>query len=246
MEAARAGQIGGPWAARIAVAEAPAAAVLRLRTDVQAAIVGDVLWLRGGRVDAELDRLLDFIAPHGRYEVDASAHLRLAGHRLPVDALPTAAWRPVAEVFAVGWPAATPASALPQGVALRLIRSDREQPANALLVDLAAFEAWASQAAGIRLSPLRFAATTEHALVLGQPVPPIAGLRLYESNGIIAPCGWQIMPAIDPPSLRQLLNLRPEDMALFDEAGWTVIAADSVTGVTRSAARLTLQEVRRG
>jgi hypothetical protein len=236
----------GPLAARIALPEAPAAAILRLRTDVRAAIVADTLWLRGDRVDAILDRLLDFIAPHDRYELEADNQLRPVGHRLPVGMLPAASWRPVAELFAPAWPVPTARTPLPDGIALRLVRSDREQPANALLTSSMALERWVSRAAAIRLAPLRFAATTSHVLVLGRPVPPIAGVRLYESSGIVVPCGWQIAPAVDPSSLRRLLNLTAEDLALFNETGWQLVFANSIVGMSRSAVRLTMRGLSHG
>ena len=111
METARAGKMTGPWAARIAVSKATAAAILRLRPNVRAAIVADTLWLRGDNADADLDRLLDFVAPHDRYELDAGDQLRPTGHRLSVSVLPKATWQPVADVFRIAWPTPEPSAA---------------------------------------------------------------------------------------------------------------------------------------
>lgn len=246
MEKARTDTMTGPWAARIAVSKAMAAAILRLRPDVRAALVADALWLRGDSADADMARLLDRVAPHGRYEIDAGDQLRPMGRRLPVSVLPNATWRPLSEILSVVWPVPRATSTLPGPVAFRLVRTDHERQANALLTELPSLEHWAASAAAIRLAPLRFAATASHALVLGQPVPPIAGVCLYESHGIVVPCGWKIAPAIDPQSLHQFLNLDIDDLALFSEFGWQLITADGVVRLTRSAVRLTTRGTTHG
>jgi hypothetical protein len=79
-------------------------------------------------------------------------------------------------------------------------------------------------------------------VVRGMPLPPIAGRRYFEREGIAVPCGFRIEPAIDPPILHAILRTAPADLVIFAEDGTyqRVNAADFVAA-TRSAARATAQ-----
>ena len=228
------------WAAMFALADANAAARLRLRPGVVAAVVDDALWLRGDRWGTGLERLLDHAAPLAIYRLDGT-RLTPIGHLLATNDLPNADWRPLAELLPIDVPPALSPAAVKR-MPLRLMRSGVEKPAAALLTDFDAFAAWCDTAPAIRLKPLRIALQRPRVLVIGTPLPPLAGVALYEAAGILVPCGYALSPAVDAASLRVLLSLSSGDLALFDDTGWCRVPADAVANVSRSAIRMTRLE----
>jgi hypothetical protein len=143
------------------------------------------------------------------------------------------------------FPAIRPAAALPGMLATRLtltvVRSGVERAATMLRATLQNWAAYAESAPTVRLGRLRFAATADEALIAGEPLPPIAGTRLWERGGVVVPCGYELAPAVDAATLRRVLNLSENELALFrEDGGWELVPADAFVAARRSAVRMTL------
>ncbi|HVW35796.1 MAG TPA: hypothetical protein VHB99_00775, partial [Pirellulales bacterium] len=79
------------------------------------------------------------------------------------------------------------------------------------------------------------------------PLAPLGGVQYVEESGIAVPAGWHWSPAVEAAVVRAALGLEPGDSALwFADGSWQKIAADDWVRATRSAARFSLQEQRRG
>jgi hypothetical protein len=234
-----------PWVARLSRSQAPAvAAILRLRADVTAALLDDDLWLRGATCDEALDRALQYLAPAARYVLsgDDDSELIRLGDLLPQRRLPETTWLPLTQLFEIDRPRAALPGRPPLRVAISVIPSDRERPATMLLASWADWSAYARSAPLARLRRLRFAATGTgtSALIAGVPLPPVHGVRMWEDGGIALPCGWEITPAVDPPTLRRAMGLNAEELALFREDGsWELVPAGAFVPARRSAVRRT-------
>ncbi|HTL31394.1 MAG TPA: hypothetical protein VL282_19325 [Tepidisphaeraceae bacterium] len=222
--------------------EANAVASLRLRDGILACRAGGRIWLRGEQLDDDLEQALHRLAPLGRYELKSNNALVPAGNLLPFGQLPDGPWIPLSELLQVPrTPAALPARA-PAPVALRIVRSTSERPASLLQTSVQEWSRYARSAPLVRLWPLQFAASAQHVLIRGTPLPPLPGLRYYESQGVAVPCGFGWSPAADVATLRRVLGLDHDDLALFDERGnWQRISALQFVQARRSAVRLTLR-----
>jgi MoxR-vWA-beta-propeller ternary system domain bpX2 len=233
-----------PWAACLSDARADDFAALRLFPAVEVAVVGGVWWLRGEKLDQDLQRELKKIPRLVVFEILVSQRLRLVASRIPDRTLPPAVWRPVKEAVAVTLPIAALAGEARQKIQVTLVRTAAEQAAAALQVGLDAWAQYATEAPTVRLRPLRFAAMEERqVLILGHPLPGISGKGYAESSGIFVPCGFTWSPRVDAAVLRQLLNLKETDIALLAEDNThQVIHAEQFVPASRSATRNTVND----
>jgi hypothetical protein len=168
--------------------------------------------------------------------------------RIPCGYMPSGTWTPISHWMS---PALQP-SALPgttaAKIALRWEVSSKLKEPSALIASAATLRNWTIRATEIRLRPLRFALLADsqsnaRAIVHGHPLPPIPGTRLVESDGIAWPAGLAPNPAVDPPVLRELLQLRDGDIAVFNQDGtYAWIAAESFVPLSRSAVRSSLPD----
>jgi hypothetical protein len=228
------------WAARLRLSEIAAVARLRLRDDIRAHIESDQLWLRGDHLDEELDSALQYLAPSRRFTVAHDGALTPDGHLLPTEQLPPGEWSLLDELIEPRAPVAALAGAAPAPVQLQLIRNCGEKTATWLLTPLRLLAAYAESAPEVRLRALSFAATADHALVQGTPLPPLPGKYLYEDAGLIIPCGWTWSPAVDATTVRAVLRLALDELALFsDDGAWLRIDQSAFVQARRSAIRLT-------
>ena len=230
-----------PWAVRLPRMSVRAAGALRLTTGVRVAEAVDALWLRGDDLTETLDLELRKLPGALRYAINSDERVTEFGRRLPSGELPPGPWVPLSAWLELRPQPAALAGVVEGRVTLRVERSEVEQPATVLETTVAAFADWATAAAAARLRPLRLAASADgRALLWGTPLPPIPGRRFYDRDGVAAPCGFALAPALEPTVIRALLKLSRSDLVLFQEdGGYELVAAESFTRATRAAARAT-------
>jgi len=193
---------------------APAGA-LRLHLGLEAGQTATHCWLRGAALDEALARELPQIPGAHRFEVLPSGELIPHGKRVPRGRLPEILWLPLANL----WPfqpqlAATPAG-LPEPLPFLLRPAESERPANALVLLFADLAAWVETASRVRLNRLEWTLCGDgRALVLGEPLPPLAGQFYYETQRVLTPCGWEWSPVAEPALVAETLQLRPQEYAL--------------------------------
>jgi len=224
---------------------AAAAAPLRKHADMEVCAVGERLWLRGSHWSDELDQSFRRILGAERYRRLADDKIALRDCILPSDVLPTGAWSPLDTwLQPVAPPTVLPASGVKRAP-LRMVRAAVERPVNLLEIDFRAWHDYAVCAPTVRLSRLSFAVSDfGHALIRGEPLPPLSGARYFESKGVAAPLGWIWSPTVDAEVLRQAIGLADGAIALLTVDGLCdVIESDDFVRATRSAVRLTAKEL---
>ncbi len=237
---------GAKWVACLEARDAESLAELRLIPGLEIATAAHVIWLRGPDWDEALGAALRKIPGLRQFEALPNGSLLPRGARVPDGRLPELRWSPLRANVPVRLPAPAPSGAgNPAPVRLSLIRTDVEMPANALLTETLAWLDWTAQAPQIRLRPLRFAAASDGRVwVEGAPVPAIPGQRFHVRDSIATPCGWTWSPALEAAALARWLSLAADDRALAAEDGrWEIIKVEQFVPATRSAARLTAQEL---
>jgi len=232
------------WAACLSNGRASDVAGLRLFAEIDFAEVGGVYWVRGKRLDDVLEHELRKVPGLERFELLDNERLRPVGSRIPDRVLPRVNWRSLRDCSLIKLPLAALCGENTQKVSLVLVRTAEEQPTTALLVRQDDWVEFATIAALVRLERLRFAAAeSRDVLVIGNPLPAIAGHRYAGSNGVLAPCGFTWSPAVDANVLRQLFQLNAGDFALLAEDNThQVIRGEQFVPASRSAARITLAE----
>jgi hypothetical protein len=227
------------------VEHAAAAAPLRKHSDVEVCVAGELLWLRGTHWSDELDQSFRKILGADRFRRLADDKIALLNCILPSGLLPQGTWSPLdAWLQPVAPPTVLPSCDF-QCTSLRLVRSAVERPANLLEVDFHTWHEYAASAPKVRLSRLSFAVSDDgRALIRGEPLPPLPGVRYVETHGVAAPVGWTWSPAVDADVLRQAIGLADGAIALYNVDGnCDVIESDDFVRATRSAVRLTAKEL---
>ena len=133
----------------------------------------------------------------------------------------------------------------PGRLPLGLIRSsERIEPA-VLVTPLARGAAWGLEAPHIRLSRLAFALSADSRLVIvGEPLPPLAGIRFYVQDSVACPCGYRFDLPVPSAALRNAFELQEGDLALVSHGGvWERISAGQFVRATRSALRQSLAAI---
>ena len=231
------------WAVHLSLRDAGAAFPLRLHPAIRAAVVDADLWLRGDELPHDLEIELRKIPRARRFDIGDDDALVPVGARIPTGVLPSvASWQPLASLLSIVPQPAALCGQLDRRASLTLVRTSRQSPATVLLTSLAHWAAYASSAPLVRLRPLRFAASTDGRVVIrGAPLPPLPGVRYVEQEGVATPAGWAFSPPLDVASVRILVRVAGDDLALFaEDASCERIPAEAFVAASRGGARATL------
>jgi hypothetical protein len=207
---------------------------------LQVAVGENLLWLRGLPA-SELPLAVRALPATATYILDEQNRLFPIGHLTPTGRLPALAWQPIREFLPLEIPtAALPAQAAPS-YRVRLVPSARAEAGAALLTTLDAWLAYAESAPEIRLRGLRFAVSAEaRVLLLGTPLPPIAGQEQWLTEGLLLPAGFDFEAPFLAPLLARQLNIAGEDLLLFAADGsWERVPQAQLLPATRGAVRRT-------
>ena len=239
------------WAVRLSIEDRHVLAALRLLAGVEVAVVGESIWVRGPVAERAAATAADRLPASARFALLADGVLRPPGASVPRARLPRdVTWVGLRSWIEVELPALLPPARSVERLPLRLVRGGAEAVPDAMLLGLDTWAQWAESAPAVRLAPLRFAAATAlaldglgpaQALVLGEPLPPLPGVRLNSRAGILVPAGWRWEPAVSAATVRGLLGLRTDELALWPDvhAPVSMVPAEAVVPASRSAARLT-------
>lgn len=230
------------WLVRVTKGEEEMAAVLRQCAGVEVCAAGEDLWLRGPCDRGAVERAMWQI-PGERY-VESEGKLVPWGRALPVAEGPQGRWVALAEHLRIVAGAPALPGLAPAGVRLRLERSHRERPAELLEVDAAVWGRYVQEVAGIRLTELQYALSSEgRVLIRGRPMPALPGSRLWLEAGMAVPCGWEWRPVVPAKVVAERLELQAGEMAVLAEDGsYEVVPEQAWVAASRSSVRLSLEE----
>lgn len=215
---------------------------------VEAVLHDGHLWLRGSDADDHTRQLLVSIPCLGRFEVLNSGELRREGQRVPLGYLPTGAWKKLRDWAEVQMPASSLPARQHTRIEVKLVPSTETHEPNVLLTDLTTWIQYAQVAPAIRLRACQFAVNAEQrVLIHGQPLPPIAGERAVARSGLVVPCGWTWVPAVDAALLASAWDIEPDDLWLFwPNRPLERIAAENLIAANHSAVRKTREARQHG
>lgn len=242
------------WALRLD-AGAPLTGVAALRTaiGVEVGIHENELWLRGPDLGDALRQQLLTLPCAARFVVDEDGRCRRPRARIPATRLPSVAWQPLGTWATLVLPPSAMPAAAPRPLPLRLVRSDRTQPANALVLPFARLAAWTLTAVHARLHGLAFAVCSDGRALVVAPerlptlpaleLPPLPGTAFVVRAGVALPVGFRFAPDVPATVVAQRLQLGPGAIACFaageGDARPELLAASSFVALTRSAVRST-------
>lgn len=229
------------WAASLPLPAVAGLGSLRFLNGAEALLHGETVWLRGKELHDADELRLRQVAGAERFQVSGAGELFPPGSLLPCGRLPVGTWQKLKDFLQPQLPPLRiVAGTLPQ-LTLSLVRDTEQHEVAAVLTTITAWEEYALSAPQVRLQPLKFAMNAERrVLIVGTPLPPLAGERFWEANGIFLAAGWCWSPAIDATIVRQLLQLSDDDVALWQANGqWELIRRGDFVAARRAAVRAT-------
>jgi hypothetical protein len=126
---------------------------------------------------------------------------------------------------------------------LTLVRDPIVREPNMLITSLATWCHYAANAPLVRLQRWSFAVNDRgEALIRGLPLPPLAGRRFVEQDGVAVEAGWTWSPNVSAAVLRRKVQVTGGDLLLLhgEPLAVEVVPAAAFVKATRSAARQTL------
>lgn len=228
----------GAWAVRLAAADAAAAAGLRREPGIEVCQVDDQVWLRGAACPPSLARRLAMLPGAERFAVGAQGAAVPWGARLPATTVPAGEWQSLAQAVQIALPAPALPGAAPERLVLRLVETDTMAADAALRCAWTDWVGWVETAPRHRLERLRFARCEAMALVLGDPLPPLPGERLWRCGPCLLPAGTALAPVDDPVLVARIIGLAADELALFDPDGrWDPLPPEALAAAARAAVR---------
>lgn len=231
-------------AVRIHPDDAESLGRLRLQPGIEVSERADALWLHILPSSDELDAQLRML-PGTLFTVRLDEQLIPFGKLVPSGYLPEGPWVELSQWMRVTAPTAGFSGQLKGTVELHFIHGGPVRDANLIETDIGTWCEYAATAPQIRIEQLSFAMNGDRrVLVRGTPLPPIAGVRYVEDSEIAIMAGWCCAPPIAAEVLAEVLELEANDLALMHIDGqWNRIPCDSFVRATRSAVRLSAEDV---
>lgn len=202
------------WSFQVSLNHLQRAGELRSLSGVLAAIVGNMLWVRGEGLDAELHRLLAPISDGPVFQLALDGRLTPFGATVPIQRLPETDWKPLREILTPILPSSQMAVVQVPRVRLTLERTTSVQDAALLVTEWPSFCNWALTAPEVRLQACRFAVcrdssaefgystvSVRRVAIMGQSLPPLAGERFWLTGSIAIPLGFHWVPRVDAKTL---------------------------------------------
>ncbi len=232
-----------PWTIRLPLEQAGSLSRLFDLPCLRVCEVADEVWVRGDSVSESSDLALRSIADGVFFWIETDgAQLRLRDARVPSTTLPQGEWLPIAqwlrpELPASLWPGELADSA--PRVSLRLIPSEEQSEPNVLLTTRSSWAAYAVAASQVRLDRWRFALAADgRALIRGEPLPPLAGERFVERDGIVVLAGWTWAPQVDAGVIRDVFGLGQKDIVLWSNQVCEIVRGEQFVAASRSGVRM--------
>ena len=218
-----------------------------------------VVWIRFQASESEAREIIATLSGIAYRSLPSGELCRPEDH-VPTDALPETDWMPLGsqvkrQLPVAKFPESVCGSGRPVGfenIPLRLIPASQSShplpvPAEAIVARLSDLCDWVDYAGGARMGMLRWMVVGESALVMGHPLPPIAGKHYSKSGRILVPSGKWWSPDLPTTFVERLLDGPPgedlEDSATLPIHLWnddeTVvrIPSDEFQSLRRAAVR---------
>ena len=180
--------------------------------------------------------------PSKRIYTEKDGKLFPLGSLLPEGRLPSVMWTPISRAFPVSRPSLNHNYfGLTKTMEIRLITSENEQESVASLFPVKQLGKYLESAPAIRLKPLKWTLLDKHhALVLGTPLLPVAGVTYWQEGRSLLPAGFKLELHALNEHLTSLAGAEGNDLVLWDPSGnYTLIREDQWEQLSLSSFRLT-------
>lgn len=195
------------------------------------------VWLRGAMLDDRTARLLRSVLGCQVFLPLDDQQLVPQGAGVPRGFVPQGAWTRIEDWLELTLPTSRFTARAVLKAPLRLERWSHAVEPRLVRLPRGEWIAYASTAPRVRLNRLMYAASDEHVVVTGGPLPPVAGQFFCIDHGVAAPIGYRWRPHIDAVVLKEAWGVGHGDMVLLHSGGCERIRGDQFVGASHSSVR---------
>jgi hypothetical protein len=187
-----------------------------------------VIWVKD-LTTVQIDSVEIKSIPHKTLYYTSGPSLYKQGSLLPDRAIPSLLWTPVARGLPIELPPYNHNYfGVNERIAVRLVSTDQEQEAYAMLASMEALQAYVQSAPAIRLKHIRWVIANEKSLLLGTPLLPIQGDVYWRLNDFLLPAGCQFEFPLLAETIQALLNPKGDHWIVWQTDGryWKLAKED--------------------
>ncbi len=219
-----------------------ALATIRLFPSLEVATDATDIWLKLPLSNNGLDPKIRQLPLVSTFIVDEKQLLYPIGGLTPVGRLQPMKWQSLATFLSVELPVSILPASSASAVLVKVVPSEKERDAAALMTSASAWLAYISTASEVRLKRLKFAVSEgKKVFIMGSPLPSIEGETYWLNNHIFMPTGFDFALPIVSELIFEKEKLENQAFLCFDTEGayFRLDVLDFVLA-TRSAVRLSL------
>lgn len=204
----------------------------------------DTIWLRGPQLEPELLSALRNILGCQLFRSLEDGQLIPLDAQLPEGKISIDDWTPISDWITISLPTKRIPAIDPGRAKLGLVRSHRVRSPGLLRTNLNDWVSYVRHESRARLSRLRYLASREQVLIMGDPLPTVSGEYFYLIDRIATPVGFAWSPPLDSSVLEQRFALDQDDIAiLLPDGGHVIVAKNEFVVATRSSIQLTREAI---
>ena len=209
---------------------------LRKWSNLKMAVDHHLIWIRG-LSEEEIESATVLSIPSIQRYYLKEAQLVPHRKRLPVMIEPNLLWSPIHRGLKVRLPKENfNYFGIEQTYKISLVPSEKVEPINTTIVDLAVLEKYIHTASSIRLKRLKWTILENNkALIIGTPILPIEGQDLYQNLCFLIPAGWKLKNENMVSTYKHALGESIEYWYLLDENSLTKVSKAHFTQLSKGS-----------
>jgi len=211
--------------------------------NLKVAIDEDVIWVKD-LTGTQTDSVEVKSMPYKELYYADGPKLFPKGSLLPRRNVPSLLWTPIERGLPVSLPAFNHNYfGITEKASIRLVATDQEAPALALMVTIDALHDYILTAPAIRLQGLQWTlVNSSHALLIGTPLLPLQGEVYWKRGNFLLPAGYDLELYAVSDSVNLLLNPGLDAWILWDKAAhYCTVSKDAFTPLSISSFRLSAE-----
>ncbi|MFT3978881.1 MAG: hypothetical protein QM687_00335 [Ferruginibacter sp.] len=227
----------------IPTAEEASITVIRHWKNLAVAFDGDMVWIKGFTQEQAFSSYLRQIPFIELYE-QREGLLFKKNRFVPEKKLPGGLlWNPLQRAYPVTMGDVNHNYfGIQQNIPVRIVASDTEQPAAALLTDIEVAKSYINRSAAIRLQPLNWSIIGKQAFFTGIPLLSIPGIAYWAQAGNFLPAGYDFeFPMLGKNICQQLDPKKENKIIWFADSSYVLLPVKCLVPLSISSFRLSTQ-----
>ncbi len=215
---------------------------IRPWTDLKVGFDEEYVWVKGFNY-LQINSLEVKSMPSKTLYYTKAGKLYLQGSLLPDRNVPSLVWTRIDRALPVELPRLNHNFfELEEQISTKLIPSEKEMKAVAILTTMDALRAYVESAPAVRLKPLQWTIVNgDWALIFGTPLLPIQGQTYWQHGNMFIPTGYDFDLPILRNSIDKLLNPNQDLWIVWNrDSTWFDLQKTDVVGLSISSFRLSI------